>query len=45
MPTPWHELHCHRNTVSYRLRRFAELTGGSLADNVWLSQVVLAVHA
>ena len=38
-------LHCHRNTVNYRLRRFAELTGGSLADNAWLSRVVLAVQA
>ncbi len=39
------EMHCHRNTVNYRLRRFAELTGRSLADNTWLAQVVLAVEA
>jgi hypothetical protein len=39
------EMHCHRNTVNYRLRRFAELTGRSLSDNTWLAQVVLAVEA
>jgi hypothetical protein len=39
------EMHCHRNTVNYRLRRFSELTGRSLADNVWLAQVVLAIEA
>lgn len=38
-------LNCHRNTVNYRLRRFAELAGGSLADNAWLTQVNLAVNA
>lgn len=40
-----HELHCHRNTVNYRLRRFAELTGRPLADNLWLGQVALALEA
>ncbi len=39
------EMHCHRNTVNYRLRRFSDLTGRSLADNAWLAQVVLAVEA
>lgn len=39
------QMHCHRNTVNYRLRRFAELTGRSLSDNAWLAQVVLAVEA
>jgi hypothetical protein len=39
------EMHCHRNTVNYRLRRFTELTGRSLADNTWLAQVVLAIEA
>jgi PucR C-terminal helix-turn-helix domain/GGDEF-like domain len=39
------DMHCHRNTVNYRLRRFAALTGRSLADNAWLAQVVLAVDA
>jgi hypothetical protein len=39
------ELHCHRNTVNYRLRRFAELTGRPLADNFWLAQVALALEA
>lgn len=39
------QLHCHRNTVNYRLRRFAELTGKSLADNLWLAQVAVALEA
>jgi PucR-like helix-turn-helix protein len=39
------ELHCHRNTINYRLRRFAELTGKPLADNLWLAQVALALEA
>lgn len=39
------ELHCHRNTINYRLRRFAELTGRPLADNFWLAQVALALEA
>lgn len=39
------ELHCHRNTVNYRLRRFAELTGRPLTDNFWLAQVTLALEA
>jgi hypothetical protein len=39
------DMHCHRNTVNYRLRRFVALTGRSLADNAWLAQVVLAVEA
>ena len=39
------ELHCHRNTVNYRLRRFTELTGRPLTDNIWLAQVALALEA
>lgn len=39
------KLHCHRNTVNYRLRRFAELTGRPLTDNIWLAQVALALEA
>lgn len=39
------ELHCHRNTINYRLRRFAELTGRPLADNFWLAQVAVALEA
>ncbi|OBH09696.1 CdaR family transcriptional regulator [Mycobacterium sp. 4858] len=39
------ELHCHRNTINYRLRRFAELTGRPLADNFWLAQVAVALQA
>ena len=39
------ELHCHRNTVNYRLRRFTELTGRPLTDNFWLAQVALALEA
>ncbi|OBH78355.1 hypothetical protein A5679_09320 [Mycobacterium scrofulaceum] len=39
------ELHCHRNTINYRLRRFAELTGRPLTDNFWLAQVAVALQA
>ncbi|WP_374022554.1 PucR family transcriptional regulator [Mycobacterium sp. HNNTM2301] len=39
------KMHCHRNTVNYRLRRFAELTGKPLTDNIWLAQVALALEA
>ncbi|BBY66835.1 PucR family transcriptional regulator [Mycolicibacterium helvum] len=39
------ELHCHRNTVNYRLRRFTEFTGRPLTDNFWLAQVALALEA
>jgi DNA-binding PucR family transcriptional regulator len=39
------EMHCHRNTVNYRLRRFAELTQRPLTDNYWLAQVALALEA
>ncbi|MCX2711296.1 PucR family transcriptional regulator [Mycolicibacterium sp. J2] len=38
-------MHCHRNTVNYRLRRFAELTGRPLTDTLWLAQVALALEA
>lgn len=38
-------LHCHRNTVNYRLRRFEEITGRSLADNRWIAQLILALDA
>ena len=38
-------MHCHRNTVNYRLRRFAELTGRPLTDTIWLAQVALALEA
>lgn len=39
------EMHCHRNTVNYRLRRFADLTARPLTDNFWLAQVALALEA
>jgi hypothetical protein len=38
-------MHCHRNTVNYRLRRFAEITGRPLTDTIWLAQVALALEA
>ncbi|BBZ27533.1 hypothetical protein MMAD_18280 [Mycolicibacterium madagascariense] len=38
-------MHCHRNTVNYRLRRFEALSGRSLSDNTWLAQVLLAVRS
>lgn len=39
------EMHCHRNTVNYRLRRFAELTRRPLTDTFWLAQVAVALEA
>jgi hypothetical protein len=38
-------LQVHRNTVTYRLNRFQELTGRPLTDNTWLAQIVLALEA
>jgi hypothetical protein len=38
-------LHVHRNTVNYRLQRFQEIAGGSLANPVWVAQVLLALEA
>jgi len=38
-------LHCHRNTVNHRLRRFQELTDRQLSESAWRSQVLLALQA
>jgi hypothetical protein len=38
-------LHCHPNTVRYRLRRVQELTGRSLADPQDLAELAAAAHA
>lgn len=38
-------MQCHRNTVTYRLRRFQELSGHLFSDNAWLAQVILALEA
>ncbi|MBB5874401.1 hypothetical protein F4553_007835 [Allocatelliglobosispora scoriae] len=37
-------LHCHPNTVRYRLRRLEEYTGRSLADPRWVAELSLAYH-
>jgi DNA-binding PucR family transcriptional regulator len=38
-------LHCHPNTVRYRLRRLQELTGRSLSDPYALSELAAASYA
>jgi DNA-binding PucR family transcriptional regulator len=39
------ELHCHRNTVLYRLNRIAELTGRNPADPGCSAQLYIALQA
>lgn len=39
------ELHCHANTVRYRLRRVQELTGRSLSDPRGVAELAGAVYA
>jgi PucR-like helix-turn-helix protein/diguanylate cyclase with GGDEF domain len=38
-------LHCHPNTVRYRLRRIRELTGRSLTDPIAVAELVAAAEA
>ncbi|WP_051400223.1 helix-turn-helix domain-containing protein [Haloechinothrix halophila] len=38
-------LHCHRNTVRYRLNRFTELTGRNLAQPAEAAEIYLAMQA
>lgn len=38
-------LHCHRNTVRYRLQRLAELTGRHVAEPVDAAELVIAARA
>jgi DNA-binding PucR family transcriptional regulator len=38
-------LHCHPNTVRYRLRRVRELTGRSLTDPIALAELATAAQA
>ena len=38
-------LHCHPNTVRYRLHRIAELTGRSLNEPRTLAELVTATYA
>ena len=40
-----HALHCHANTVRYRLRRIRELTGRSLTDPRAIAELVTAAQA
>nr|WP_232488507.1 helix-turn-helix domain-containing protein [Brevibacterium antiquum] len=37
-------LHCHRNTVNYRLRRFETLTARSIGDPTDLTVLTLALR-
>lgn len=37
-------LHCHRNTVLYRLNRLAELTGRNITDPLAIAELQLAVE-
>ncbi|WP_410870053.1 PucR family transcriptional regulator [Nocardia sp. A7] len=39
------ELHCHRNTVRYRLRKIRDLTGRDTADPVHSAELHLALQA
>ncbi|MFC4126388.1 PucR family transcriptional regulator [Nocardia rhizosphaerae] len=39
------ELHCHRNTVRYRLRKIRDLTGRDTADPVQSAELHLALRA
>lgn len=39
------QLHCHANTVRYRLRKIEELTGRSLGDPAELAELTTAVYA
>jgi PucR family transcriptional regulator, purine catabolism regulatory protein len=38
-------LHVHPNTLAYRLRRFAQLTGRSMTDTADVTEVWLALRA
>ncbi|ATY13048.1 PucR family transcriptional regulator [Amycolatopsis sp. AA4] len=39
------QLHCHRNTVRYRLRRVQELTGHSFANPADIAELAVALEA
>jgi hypothetical protein len=38
-------LHCHANTIRYRLRRIEDLTGRSLRNPQGLAEIVMALNA